>query len=129
MSSATGGLSTPAGSVRTASMAPTGTLLSSAEAFAAKAASRTAIVARAVRMDILVNLARLLRQHDRDAVADRISELGRARDQLLLGRIEFERSLGHGADQDFQELGIDGVFGAFGCDTHVRAPAICRFLA
>src|SRR6476659_7204674 len=54
------------------------------------------------------------RQHDRDAGADRIGELGSARDQLLLIRIVFERSLGHRADQDFEKLGIDAAGRAFG---------------
>src|SRR5260370_37793259 len=60
-----------------------------------------------------LDLPRLFRQHDRDAVADRISELCRARDQLLGSRIEFKRTLGDRTDQDFQQFGIDGVFGAF----------------
>src|SRR5579883_816777 len=124
ISSATGGLSTPAGVVRTASIGPTVSLLSSAEAFAARPASRRAIAAKAVRMGALVKLARLFRQHDRNAVADRISEPGRSGDQLLPGGVEFERTLGHRADQDFQELGVDGVFGAFRCGGHGRwAPA------
>src|SRR5271166_1618239 len=110
----------PAGSVRMASMAPTVILLSSAEAFAAKATTNRVKAASSVRMQNLVNLARLFREHDRDAVADRISKLCRARDQLLLRRIEFQRSLGHRADQDFQEFGIDGVFGTFGHGGHVR---------
>ncbi len=51
--------------------------------------------------------ARLFRQHDRNAVADRISELGRAGDQLLLLGVVFERARGERADQDFKQFGID----------------------
>src|SRR5579862_1312167 len=129
INSATGGLSTPAGVVRTASMGPTVTLLSSAQALAAKAATKTTAT-RAARMGTLINLARLFRQHDRDAVADRIGEFRGARDQLLLRRIVFERAFGHRADQDFQQLGVDGVFRTFRCGCHVRwAPASYRLLA
>src|SRR5438876_538598 len=35
----------------------------------------------------IAQLARLFRQHDRHAVADRISEAGRAADQLALGAV------------------------------------------
>src|SRR5216683_4771895 len=65
-----------------------------------------------------LDLARLFRQHDRDAVANRISEFRRARDQFLLGRVEFKRSLGQRADQDFQEFGVYGIFEAFGRRSH-----------
>src|SRR5216684_431184 len=41
------------------------------------------VAARVASLD----LARLFRQHDRDAVANRISEFRRARDQFLLGRV------------------------------------------
>src|SRR3990170_4543340 len=58
--------------------------------------------------------ARFLRQHDRNAVADRIGQLGLARDQFLLGGVVFQRGLGQRADQDFQQLGIDAAFGPFG---------------
>src|SRR6185295_9078265 len=51
-----------------------------------------------------LDTARLLRQHDRDAVADRVGELGRTRDQFLLLRVVFERRLGQRTDQDFQQL-------------------------
>ena len=61
-----------------------------------------------------LELAGFLGQHDRNAVADRIGELGRARDQLLLGGVVFERALGHGADQDFKQLGIDAAGGTIG---------------
>src|SRR5215510_13377488 len=58
--------------------------------------------------------ARFLRKHDRDAGADRIGELSRARDQLLLLGIVFQRTLGQRADQDFEELGVDIAGGTFG---------------
>src|SRR5262249_22768654 len=58
--------------------------------------------------------ARLFRQHDRNAGADGISKLGRARDQLLLLRIIFERPLCQWADQNFQELRIDAAGGTVG---------------
>ena len=48
----------------------------------------------------LLDLPGLFRQHDRDAVADRIGEFGRTRDQLLPRRIVFERTLGQRTDQD-----------------------------
>src|SRR5215218_5883421 len=57
------------------------------------------------------------RQHDWDAGSDRIGELGRTRDQLLLTRIVFEWSLGHWADQDFEKLGIDAAGRALGGST------------
>src|SRR5262245_59882650 len=58
--------------------------------------------------------ARFLGQHDRDAGADGISELGRARDQLLLLGVVFQRTLGQRADQDFKQLGVDAVGRTFG---------------
>src|SRR5437763_16010356 len=51
----------------------------------------------------------LLRQHDRNAAADGVGELGGARDQLLLLRIVFEWSLSQRADQNFQQLRIDAA--------------------
>src|SRR6478735_3246378 len=65
-----------------------------------------------------LDLPRLFRQHDRDAVADRISELCRARDQFLPSRVEFQRTLGHRADQDFQQFGIDGAVETLGRGGH-----------
>src|SRR4051794_13573898 len=55
--------------------------------------------------------ARVLGQHDRDAIADRIGKLGGAGNELLPFRIVFERPLGEGADEDFEELGIDAAGG------------------
>src|SRR5439155_10511461 len=71
----------------------------------------------------LIDLPCLFRQHDRDAVANRIGELGRARDQLLPRRIEFERALGHRTDQDLEQLWIDGAVEAFGRGIHLWSPA------
>src|SRR4029078_1675122 len=57
---------------------------------------------------------RFLGQHDRDAIADRIGELGGARDQLLLVAVAFQRTLGDGADQHLEQLRIDAAGGAVG---------------
>src|SRR5262249_33367848 len=71
--------------------------------------------------------ARFFRQHDRDAGADRIGELGGARDQLLFLRVVFERALGQRADQNFQELRIDAAGGALGRSVmmHSKLQAAC----
>src|SRR5882757_7600844 len=71
------------------------------------------------RRALSLNLPRLFRQHDRDAVADRIGEFGGARDQFLLRRVEFQWTLGQRTDQDFQQFWIDGAFKAFGRGGHV----------
>src|SRR5437762_4244977 len=76
-----------------------------------------------------LDLPRLFRQHDRNAVANGISELGRARDQFLPGRIEFERALGHRTDQDLQQLRVDGAVEAFGRGVHLLSPDRPRSLA
>src|SRR3981189_2543860 len=60
----------------------------------------------------------LFRQHDRDPVADRISEFCGARDQLLPCCVKLQRTLGQGADQDFQQFRINGAFKAFGRGGH-----------
>ena len=69
--------------------------------------------ARAPRR-LSIQVARFLGQHDRYAVADRVGELGGARDQPLLLGVVFQRTLGQRADQDFQEFRID-AFGVVGC--------------
>jgi len=56
-----------------------------------------------------LQLARFLGQHDRDAVADRIGELGGARNQLLPGGVVFEPALGQRANQNFEQLWIDAA--------------------
>src|SRR5882762_6308328 len=62
----------------------------------------------ALRGDLVVaQRARLVDQHDRDAVADRIGEPGLFADQLLRGAVVAQRSLGQRADQDLQELRVD----------------------
>src|SRR6185503_10246794 len=81
----------------------------------------------AIRYSLFANssldLPCLFRQHDRDAVADRIREFCGARDQFLPGRIEFQRTLGHRADQDLEQLRVDGAVEAFGRGIHLRSPA------
>src|SRR6516162_3948153 len=62
----------------------------------------------------LIDPSRLLGQHDRNAVPDRISELGRTRYQSLLLRIIFERRFSQRTDQDFEQFGIDAVGGTIG---------------
>ena len=56
----------------------------------------------------LFKLPRFIHQHDRNAVPDGIGELCAARDKLLLFRIIFQRPLGQGADEDFQQFGVYG---------------------
>src|SRR5205814_4186523 len=56
---------------------------------------------------VLAQGARLVDQHDRDAIADRIGEPGLLADQFLRGAIIAQRPLGQGTDQDFQQLGVD----------------------
>src|SRR6187401_2713005 len=65
----------------------------------------------------LIQPPRFFGQHDRNAVADRIGELGGAGDQLLLLAVVFEGALGERAHQDFEKLWIDATGGTFG---HVR---------
>src|ERR1041384_2367548 len=55
----------------------------------------------------LVQPSRLFGQHDRNAVADRVGELGGARDQLLALAVVFERPLGERADENFEKLRVD----------------------
>src|SRR5258706_5167293 len=65
-----------------------------------------------------LDLPRFFRQHDRNAVADRIGEFCGPRDQFLPCCVELQRTLGHRTDQDFQKLGVDGAFKAFGRGCH-----------
>ncbi len=60
--------------------------------------------------------ARLFRQHDRDAVADRVGELGGAADQLLPGGIVFQGALGQRATRISRSLG----------STRVRLDGLCQ---
>jgi MFS family permease len=55
-------------------------------------------------------LARFVGQHDRDAVADGVSEARFARDQLGFFGVIFKRALGDRTYQDFKEFGIDAHF-------------------
>src|SRR5262252_2348050 len=61
-----------------------------------------------------IDPSRLLGQHDRNAVTDRISELRRARDQFLFLGVVFEWRFGQRTDQDFEQFGIDAVGGTIG---------------
>src|SRR6478735_3699125 len=67
-----------------------------------------------------LDLPCLFRQHDGNAVADRVGEFGGARDQFLPRAVEFQRPLGQRTDEDFQKLWIDGTVGAFGRGIHTR---------
>src|SRR5262249_49634177 len=62
----------------------------------------------------LFQRTRFLRQHDRDAVADRIGQFCRAGNQLLLLRVVFQRALGQRADEDFQKFWVDTAGGSIG---------------
>ena len=55
----------------------------------------------------LLQLARLLGQHDRNAVAHRIGQARLAADQLAGLAVILQRSLGQRTDQDFQQPRID----------------------
>src|SRR3974390_1411794 len=59
----------------------------------------------------LVELARFLRQHDGDAVADWIGKSGSAADQLLTLGVIVERGLGQGTDKNLKELRIEPYAG------------------
>src|SRR5690606_14112670 len=56
---------------------------------------------------VLVQGARLVDQHDRNAVADRIGEPRLLADQLLAHTVVAQRPLGQRTDQKVQELGVD----------------------
>src|SRR5215218_2015901 len=71
---------------------------------------------------VLLDWPRLLGKHDRDAVADRVSELGGARDQLLLLGIILERRLGERAYEDLEKLGIDEMRRALRRGRHDVSP-------
>src|ERR1041384_5426181 len=64
------------------------------------------MITRAPRRSCLQR-PRLVGEHDRDAVADGVGELGGTADQLLALGVVFERRLGERADQDLEELRID----------------------
>src|SRR5690348_14297340 len=55
---------------------------------------------------------RLVDQHDRDAVADRIGEPGLVADKFLPRFVIAKRALGQRADEDFQELAVDRMAAA-----------------
>src|SRR3990172_9176937 len=58
---------------------------------------------------VLVQLARLVLEHDRYAVADRESQARGAADQLLARRIVNELGLGARAHQDLEQARVDAV--------------------
>src|SRR5262245_32276853 len=66
------------------------------------------VVARAA-LTASIQSTRLFREHNGDTVANWVGELGRARNELLAGRVVFERTLGQGADEDFQQLRINAA--------------------
>src|ERR1700733_11475504 len=66
------------------------------------------IAARLGRLFLVVaEAARLVDQHDRDAVADRVGEAGLVADQLLGRAVVAQRRLGQRAGPGLQELGVD----------------------
>src|SRR3984893_8749537 len=70
-----------------------------------------------------LNLPCLFRQHDRNAVADRVGEFCGTRDQFVPRCVKLQRTLGHRTPQDFQQFGIDGAFEAFGRGGHALVSA------
>src|SRR5262249_4469432 len=81
---------------------------------------RSARVRRSRAQLFVAKLARLVGQHDRYAVLDRISKAGGFRNQLLrLGGVG-ELALGHRADPGFEQLRIEARFGFWfdGCVAH-----------
>src|SRR5580692_7895404 len=76
--------------------------------------TRPGMTIQSKRVERSIQPPRFIGQHDRDAVADRIGELGRARDQLLFLRVIFQRTLGQRTDQDFKKFWIDGSGGRRG---------------
>src|SRR5262249_53357717 len=74
---------------------------------------------------------RFFRQHDGDAVTDRIGELGLARNQFVTLSVVFERPLRQRADENFQQFRIDAIRRPFGGRdggheaSHLSCPATC----
>src|SRR5258707_6555495 len=73
---------------------------------------------------VITQGARLVDQHDRDAVADRIGEPRLLADQLLRRAVIAQRPLGQWTDQDLQQFRID--VGGF---VHAVLRALFRMLA
>ena len=71
---------------------------------------------------------RLVHQHDRDAVADRIGQPGFLADQLLRGAIIAQRPLGQRTNQDFEKFRIDigGIFHRRSVRLDAGEPRQCR---
>jgi len=59
--------------------------------------------------DLVVETAGFIHQHDGNAFTDGISQAGLGADQLLRRAVVFQRPLGQGADQYFQQLRIDTI--------------------
>src|SRR5262249_35387470 len=72
-----------------------------------KAASVILPAAQARISTSRVERPRLVGEHDRDTVTDRVGELGGAADQLLALGVVFERRLGERTDQDLEKLRVD----------------------
>ncbi len=68
---------------------------------------------------MLAQLARLVDQHDRNAVADRESQVSAVADQFLAFGVIAQRRLGQRADQDLQQFRIGGALLRFG--VHLRS--------
>src|SRR5438105_12190328 len=73
---------------------------------------------------VLPQGARLVDQHDRNAVADRISEPRLVADQLLRRAVIAQWALGQGTNQDFQQFRIN-----VGWFVHAVLRALFRMLA
>src|SRR5581483_8892934 len=58
-------------------------------------------------------LARLVLEHHRNAIADGVGKTRRLGHELLALLVVDERTLGHGTHQNFQELGIHDVWLSF----------------
>src|ERR1700680_34198 len=78
------------------------------EAALCRARSRRRQFRQALRAEFVVAQGpRLVDQHDRDAVADRIGEPRLFADQLLRCAVIAQRPLGQRADQDLEQLRVD----------------------
>src|SRR5690554_2764294 len=79
----------------------------------------------------LLQSSSLLRQHDRNAIADRIGELCFPRDQFLAHSVVFERRLGNRTDENFKQRWVDGARWRFGAriSGHGRTPSASIYMA
>src|SRR5690606_16775637 len=74
---------------------------------------------------VLVQGARLVDQHERNAVADRIGEARLLAEQLLARAVVAQRPLGQRTDQKVEELGVDRI----GSGRIAHGQCQCRGLA